>query len=902
MGTDIDLTMTDFIDTDILEKMQDAFSNMTGMSILYTNNEGAPTLQHQHYSDFCKYTMNSPLGRIRCEQCAKLGSETTLREGKASSYICHAGLIEFAAPIVTDDKYVGCFIGGQILTEPLDTIQIMKLAQEINIEPDRYLEAARKLPVMKTDFIDKAADFLYEIANILSSIAYGRYMAYQANNELEKAAKMKSDFLANMSHEIRTPMNAVIGMAEMALREDLSPTAKEYITQIKSSGRALLTIINDILDFSKIESGKMDISPVEYEPMSVVNDTANIIMTRLEGKNVELILNISPNLPSLLLGDNIRIKQIIINIANNAAKFTKEGKVAITFGFQKKNEEEIEMNISVEDTGIGIKRQDTDRLFQSFQQLDSKRNRNIEGTGLGLAISKQLLTLMGGNIKVESEYGKGSKFSFSFPQKIIDSTPSISIEHPDEISVTGLISNEYVRNQLRTDCNVLGVEYSYITSVEDFLTYVSLHKDKEHFLFMEYEKFSIEVQTFAKLNPNITFVIIIDFFDTLTYDLPNLVVVKKPIYSLNLTLLLKHENLQFTYNDSDDVDFDFIAPDAEILVVDDSSVNLTVVEGLLEPLKIKIHTALSGKEAIDKISAFRYDIVFMDHMMPELDGVETTRIIRRFHKEYDDVPIIALSANAISGTLEMFLNEGMNDFVAKPIELRMLISKIKQWLPVEKIQRVSNDDVQKKPSENLSITVGDLDTISAISMLGSETLFWKILNDYYRQIEKKATLIKELEENNDWATYTIEVHALKSSSKQIGATELSKMAAEMEKAGNTRDSALIHQYTDDMLVKYLSYISVLEPFFKEKESNDSDDAKQEAAHEVLQDFFNQIKEAVDNLDMDQIEEVVAKMDKYRYTDWEQELFSKLKNAMEDMDADACGAVISDWEDKSNKIN
>ena len=213
------------------------------------------------------------------------------------------------------------------------------------------------------------------------------------NLELEKASHMKSDFLANMSHEIRTPMNAVIGLAEMALREDLPPNARNYIDQIKSSGKTLLTIINDILDFSKVESGKMDIIVEEYAPISVINDVASIIGTRLDKENVELILSINPNIPRLLFGDSVRIKQIVINLANNAVKFTSKGQVKLIFDYNILDSENVELLFSVLDTGIGIREHDINKLFQSFQQLDSKRNRNIEGTGWDLLSVSSSLTL-----------------------------------------------------------------------------------------------------------------------------------------------------------------------------------------------------------------------------------------------------------------------------------------------------------------------------------------------------------------------------------------------------------------------------------------------------------------------------------------------------------------------------
>jgi len=302
------------------------------------------------------------------------------------------------------------------------------------------------------------------------------------------------------------------------------------------------------------------------------------------------------------------------------------------------------------------------------------------------------------------------------------------------------------------------------------------------------------------------------------YEDREIIVVKKPVFVLNLAMIFNKEDMGINYhNDSGDQDFDFIAPDAEVLIVDDNAVNLTVAEGLLEPLQMKIDTALSGKEAIGKISVNHYDIVFMDHMMPEVDGIETTHIIRRFHTEYNDVPIIALTANAIDGTREMFCAEGMNDFIAKPIEVRVLISKVKQWLSPEKIQRVYHSKkLPDKVIEETSIVIGDLDIVYALGILGSEKLFWTVLKEYYRVIEKKADLIKSLEEKEDWTGYTIEVHALKSASKQIGAISLSEKAAAMEKAGNARDTKRIHECTDEMLEQYLDYKVVLEPFCAEE--------------------------------------------------------------------------------------
>ena len=892
MKQDFELKLTDFIDVETLQRIQNAFSKMTGIAVITIDAEGDAVTEGTDFSDFCMNSRSSAIGCERCLKCDKEAAELALIKKAPAIYHCHAGLLNFAAPIMANDRLLGCFIGGQALKEPMDTDEARKIAEELQVDPEEYIEAAKGIRIVDQETIENAAEFLYIIAGVLSDMAYNKNLVQYTNLQLEKSANMKSDFLANMSHEIRTPMNAVIGMAEMALREELPPAAKEHINQIKESGKALLTIINDILDFSKIESGKMDIIPVEYEPMSMIYDVANIVMTRLKGKEVELILAVSPDLPHKLIGDPIRIKQVLLNIANNAAKFTSKGQILIKVENRKLSSDEIELSIAVEDTGIGIKKEDMGKLFRSFQQVDSKRNRNIEGTGLGLAISRQLLTLMNGSIQTESEYNKGSKFTFSLPQKIADQTLSIAVKEPDSILVAGLISNPYIREGLYSDLNRLGVEYQVVSSERDLREFP---EGKRVFLFIEHAMFSDMVKEYIKKRPQITAVLLINFDDNVKYDIPNVLVIKKPLFALNIAVILNREELHFAEEDEGDKGFDFTAPGAEILIVDDNAVNLTVAEGLLEPLKMKIDTALSGKAAIEKIAKFHYDIIFMDHMMPELDGVETTHIIRRFYADYEKVPIIALTANAIEGTKEMFCREGMDDFVAKPIELRMLISKVKKWLPPEKIQKAhSTLGVQKKADKSDAIVVGDLNVAMALKFLGNEALFWSILKVYYRSIEKKAKRIKELEEAEDWKDYTIEVHALKSSSRQIGATSLSEKAAALEKAGNAQDGVFIHRRTDEMLEQYLNYLPVLEPFCSDQKK---ETAKKQISKDQLLHCFGKMRDAMEELDMDAMGDVISDMDQYGYEGWQQESFAGLKDAIEEVDVDRCEEILKNWEER-----
>lgn len=890
------LYITDLVDFEILQRMQDVFSKMTGVEALTTDRNGSPVTKGG--CEFCsKLMMASEEGRKLCRECHLRGADRAMQEGAPVVHTCHAGLLTIAAPIMeNDEQMVGCFIAGQVLMEKPDDAMAEKAAEEIGADFEECKELLGKVRIVSREQVDKAVEFLKAISEVMSDIAYSKLLTYQASRDITRAANMKSDFLANMSHEIRTPMNAVIGMAEMALREELPPAARDYINQIKASGRTLLTIINDILDFSKIDSGKMDINVVEYEPMSIISDISNIILTRIGEKNVELILDIAPNIPNVLLGDNIRIKQIIVNITNNAIKFTQEGRVLVKMDYERISEDRLELLVSVKDTGIGIKKEDIGKLFRSFQQVDSKRNRNIEGTGLGLAISKRLLELMGGDIHVESEYRKGSTFTFHIPQKIIDDQPSITVKERNTAAVVNFKGNPYISRQLKKDSRRLKAAYYYLDAEEDLESLKTL--DKDVFLFVEQACFTPVVEKFVKENPQLVAVLLVGFNVMVEYPIPNLMIMKKPIYTLNLAMILNHEDVHLTLESEDGV-IDFIAPDAEVLIVDDNAINLTVAEGLLEPLKMKIDTVLSGKEAIAKISVHKYDVILMDHMMPELDGVETTHIIRRFHMEYEDVPIIALTANAVEGTKEMFLKEGMNDFVAKPIELRILAAKMKQWLPSEKIRKISGEDgnvAQKKEETEEGIPpIADLDIEYSMKLLGSEKLFWNVLRDYYRVIEKKAVLLKDLEEKEDWENYTIEAHALKSASKQIGALELSDVAAAMEKAGNDKDGDLIHQQTDAMLEKYRSYLPVLEEFFQEED--EADNGRETITSEERERLFVEMRDALENLDMDRMEEVAEEMRQYQYQDWEKELLQQLYDAVEEMDVDACEGILAEWESR-----
>lgn len=891
-----ELKLTDLIDIEMLQRIQDAFADMTGMAVVTVDENGAPVTKESNFTDFCnKYTRTSEIGRCRCEECDIKGASLGLEAGeKRPYYYCHAGLVDFAAPIMAGDRMIGGFIGGQVLTAPPELEKFAEIAEEIGVDPEEYVEAVKKVQIVSEERVAKTSGFLCTIASALSSMAYKTHVLHNNALEIKKASRMKSDFLANMSHEIRTPMNAIIGLADLALREEMSPTARDFIHQVKASGKNLLVIINDILDFSKIESGKMDIVEVEYVPLSLVNDLTCVINNRIGSKDIEFTMDIPPDLPKNLYGDNVRIHQVLLNILTNAAKFTQQGEIHMKMEIERFDDNMLNMKVSVRDTGIGIKKNDLQKLFTSFQQLDSKRNRNIEGTGLGLAIAKQLLTLMHGTISVESEYNKGTTFTIELPQRIIEDIPAVpALKNP--VSSAILISNPYVERQLVKDLEWIG------SSCVNLMENSSLDDLKVDYFFVEKTFFSQTVQKFLLDNPHTGCIVLADYDSIELVDIPNVKVISKPAYSLSVYNAMGITDIEVSSDNADESGgFTFVAPEAHILVVDDNPVNLTVAKGLLEPLRMKIDVALSAAEAIEAIHKVMYDLIFMDHMMPEVDGVEATHIIRRLVPSYNDIPIIALTANAIGGAKAMFIKEGMNDFCAKPIEVKDILSKLKKWLPKEKIlpaTDISGGSVQDIPeigtekSEMKISGIKELDVGTAIKMLGSEKLYRVVLKEYYCSIDKKHHSIMSHKEAGDWRDYTIEVHSLKSTSRQIGADFLSGLAAELEHAGNEGNIEFIMQHTDEMLNEYLKLKEILRPYFPE--CGDSETEKRPQTADVFE-LLEKMHEALDNFDTLQIDEVVEQMSRYTFTGKQGELFAKLKQAAENSDIDACEDIVTGW--------
>lgn len=538
---------------------------------------------------------------------------------------------------------------------------------------------------------------VYFAETVMCCVIQYRIIKYQQEQKIlvkqaNSANQTKSDFLANMSHEIRTPMNAILGMCELILHEeDLSWIVREECMNIHLAGKTLLGIINDILDISKIESGQMDLVNESYSPASMLNDIINMIMIRKGDKAVDVMVDCSLNLPSELYGDEMRIRQVIMNFLNNAIKFTQEGGVMLTVSARKETYG-VNLILSVKDSGIGIKKENLKNVFTSFSQVDTKKNREIEGSGLGLAIAKRLIRQMGGFLQIDSEYGKGTEIRAVIPQRVINEAPLVHLDGPRRIRAIFYINvnkfrHPFVREGYRKVIQNIGAEFDIhyrLCTYEDELKEALREIKGVTHIFTEREEYLANKEFFMEKAERMQVIVVQDRANHVKAE-GRVNTMYKPLYSLLVGAALNGGQMKWNAADGVGQKHQLIAPDAKVLIVDDNGMNLKVATGLLKPYKMQLFTAESGYQAIEMVKNETYDLILMDHMMPGMDGVETVHKIRALSGDYfQNIPIIALTANAVNGAREMFLRESFQDFASKPIEIKTLERVLKKWLPKSK--------------------------------------------------------------------------------------------------------------------------------------------------------------------------------------------------------------------------
>jgi PAS domain S-box-containing protein len=626
------------------------------------------------------------------------------------------------------------------------------------------------------------------------------------SRELESALRIKRDFLARMSHEIRTPMNAIIGMTELALREKMSNTATEHILTVKQAGANILTIINDILDFSKIESGIMEIVKSGFLLSSMLCDVISIIRMRIVYTHVRFLVNIDSNLPNSLIGDETKLKQILINLLGNAVKYTEKGFVTLTVSGKVHSDDTMELKLVVADSGIGIKPEDQEKMFRDYIQVDVERNIGIEGVGLGLPITNGLTKAMGGNITLESEYGKGSVFTVELPLGIADYGKLAEVHAPSMSKTLVYERRTQTADSLVATIKNLGIECDLADNAGDF---IKLLKTKKHaYVVGSYELLAGVKDSEEKLIGHFKVIGISESNDENEADSiasRDLKILNMPVHAISLANVYNNEDEIFSYSDEEDLAINFLAPDVRVLVVDDINTNLKVAKGLLSPYEMIVDLCESGSAAIEAVQKTRYDIVFMDHRMPGIDGMEATQIIRDMGVNdtyFSELPIVALTANAVTNMRDMFLNVGFNDFIPKPIDTVLLNSVLKKWIPKSKQRRYFSVDEYTKDTQGLEneLKIDGVDVEKGVRITGGmQEVYLEILSTFIDEGSEKIAMVRESLDAGNLPLYTTTIHALKGALANIGATELSETAASLETAGDRKNLVYIESVNERFL-------------------------------------------------------------------------------------------------------
>ncbi len=716
---------------------------------------------------------------------------------------------------------------------------------------------------------------MYSIFTDITDMVKMNEQLREAKEAALAATKAKSNFLASMSHEIRTPMNAIMGMSDLILLDKTSSNSNiEYARNISTACRSLLGIINDILDISKIESGKLTLTVVTYNFIEMINDVITMIKLRAQDKYLDFFVHINPKIPSEMTGDEIRLKQILLNILSNAVKYTHEGYVFLTVESEEKGDD-YELKFIVNDTGIGIKDEDRKHLFTEFERLDAQKNRNIVGTGLGLSITKKLCEMMNGSISVKSEYGKGSTFTAVVKQSVSEYKPLVETKDAVNKKILYFEPNNRTSQFMLKEFETLNSQVDLCVDIKTATDCLDRNKtgDKSDYDFVFVSsKYFDKVQQCIKAENLSDLKVVQIAEDSVAVSQSKTCVLVTPVSCIQLAQVLSgNDSLAQTHLAQTHNFTRVFAPNAKVLVVDDNSVNLKVAKGLLKTHDIDCETAISGYDALGLIYKKTYDLIFMDHLMPDMDGIETTHKIRALeNNENSKKPIIALTANALSGMREIFLSEGLNDFLSKPIEPAKLNAILADWLPIEKIKYNTDEaepDTQpeEKAAETEETVIEGVNYQSGLGFAGSDkATYMDILKTFSNDYEKRDKELHNMLAAGDFQGFTTNIHGLKSASKYVGAEAVSELAAKLEEAGNKSDKQYIDAHFEECMSLYKSVCRNIQDYLEKEVTPQNDTAKGDI--HLLAESAELLKQYAYDMDIVSFEEELKKVANYSWDD------------------------------------
>lgn len=705
----------------------------------------------------------------------------------------------------------------------------------------------------------------------------------------------KMAFFANMSHEIRTPMNAILNLSELLLRKDLPLDVEQDISTIYEIGNGLLGIINSLLSFSKLDTGNIQLTTGTYSPATMCSDICSIISARLSKKSLHFFTDLDPFLPRQLIGDEMRIREILTNLLANAVKFTVSGKIELRLCAKNLSETKTELSFFISDTGSGIKEEDQKHLFRQFSRVDPKKNQTIMGTGLGLSISKKLTELMGGSITVESEYGKGSTFIVTIPQEISLADPMIPTSdkmEQAEVYVYLPESDEELTRYVIRELRKLHIHPSLISSVSS----ISLGRsNKNSYLIIQQADFPSCQETIDSLFLQDHVLLLMKNSDTTESKYYNY----QQMYPYNLmmqTANILNGHPVKTASKKTDVYEDTTFPSARILIVDDNDVNSSVAKRLMEPYEMDIDVASNGFDTLTMASAKDYDLIFLDHMMPGMDGIETVQKLRKMEGIRKNLPVIALTANVFSDAKTYFKEQGFSDFLAKPINVKELHNTLLQYLQEKAVLKIA----EKKQNESfvpekIRACFASLKHFNVDASLEyfdhSADFYLEMLKTFRQGLLERRNELDGIYENRDIKLFTIHVHAIKSASKSVGALEFSELAKIMEDFGHQNNWKSISQkyqelldYTD-LILKELDHCIKAVPV--------ADETK-ESLSCYPEDIIKSLCIAINEMDYQEVSEAISKLDQYTYPGELQKLLDRLKTAYDNFeygDLNRCSVLM-----------